>query len=166
MDGFAFGRGVALTWVRSAVRRGCGVCKQGEAWQLRPALRLRGGRFLSCLGKKGTKEAAFGLRYLRCGKCTCPYVRIQTELPTDGLAPYVQTVGVGGCQPEFGEAHPHRALRCCGAASSCVSRRTKCGGRRTHPLHLHSRVQWYNANVCGKPNKGRRGRRPLRRLLR
>jgi hypothetical protein len=40
----------------------CRVCNWGEAWQLRAAERLRGGRFLSCLGKKGTKEAAFRLR--------------------------------------------------------------------------------------------------------
>jgi hypothetical protein len=56
------GRAGYLTWGRAAVRRGCGVCNCGEAWQLRAALRLRGGRFLSCLGKKGPKEAAFGLR--------------------------------------------------------------------------------------------------------
>jgi hypothetical protein len=59
---FFYAARFALVGVRSAVRRGCGVCNWGEASPRVTAIRLRGGRTLSCLGKKGTKEAALGLR--------------------------------------------------------------------------------------------------------
>ncbi|MDR0813492.1 MAG: hypothetical protein LBO63_05785 [Oscillospiraceae bacterium] len=43
-----------------------------------------GGSFL-VLARKDPKKPLLGLGGSRCGKCTCPYVRIRTELPTDGL---------------------------------------------------------------------------------
>ncbi|MDR0812875.1 MAG: hypothetical protein LBO63_02575 [Oscillospiraceae bacterium] len=123
-----------------------------------------GGSFL-VLARKEPKKPLLGLGGLQSYKCTCPYVRIQTELPTDGLAPYVQAVGVGGWQPKFGEANPHRALRCAvRQVVACHDAQSAEVDKGTRP-HIHSRVQWYDASVCGKPNKGRRGRRPLRRLL-
>jgi hypothetical protein len=44
-----------------------------------------------------------------------------------------------------------------------VSRRAKRGGRQTHPSHSRHAVTPPNAKRGGKPNKGRRGRRPLRK---
>ncbi|MDR0813432.1 MAG: hypothetical protein LBO63_05450 [Oscillospiraceae bacterium] len=43
-----------------------------------------GGSFL-VLARKEPKKPLLGLGGLRCCKCTCPYIRTQTELPTDGL---------------------------------------------------------------------------------
>jgi hypothetical protein len=43
-----------------------------------------GGSFL-VLARKEPKKPLLGLGGLRCGKCRCPCVRIQTELPSDGL---------------------------------------------------------------------------------
>jgi hypothetical protein len=69
------------------------------------------GSFL-VLARKEPKKPLLRLGGSRCGKCRCPCVRTQTELPNDGLMPYVPEVSAGGWQPEFGEANPHRALRC------------------------------------------------------
>ncbi|MDR0813388.1 MAG: hypothetical protein LBO63_05230 [Oscillospiraceae bacterium] len=123
-----------------------------------------GGSFL-VLARKEPKKPLLDLGGLLCGKCRCPCVRIQTELPSDGRVPYVQAVGIGGWQPEFGESHPHRALRCCGgqyaachdAQSAEIDGRT----RRTHIAGCSSLTQ----NVAENKESGRRGRCPLRRLL-
>ncbi|MDR0812805.1 MAG: hypothetical protein LBO63_02205, partial [Oscillospiraceae bacterium] len=123
-----------------------------------------GGSFL-VLARKEPKKPLLGLGGSRCGNCTCPYAQTLTELPMDGLAPYVPAVGVGGWQPEFGEARPHRALRCCGSSNpACPDAQSAEVDEGTRP-HPQSRAQWSDADICGKPDKGRRGRRPLRRLL-
>ncbi|MDR0813111.1 MAG: hypothetical protein LBO63_03790 [Oscillospiraceae bacterium] len=78
-----------------------------------------GGSFL-VLARKEPKKPLLGLGGLQSCKCRCPYVRTRTELAVDGLAPYVPEVSAGGWQPEFGEANPHRALRCCvGQYAAC-----------------------------------------------
>ncbi|MDR0813395.1 MAG: hypothetical protein LBO63_05265 [Oscillospiraceae bacterium] len=48
------------------------------------------GGFFLVLARKKPKKPLLGLGRLRCGKCRCPYVRTLTELPNDGLAPYVR----------------------------------------------------------------------------
>ncbi|MDR0813226.1 MAG: hypothetical protein LBO63_04390 [Oscillospiraceae bacterium] len=95
-----------------------------------------GGSFL-VLARKEPKKPLLGLGGLRCGKGRCPCVRTLTELPNDGaLGPYVPEISAGGWQPEFGEAHPHRALRCVvRQASACPdaqSAEADEGTRRTH----------------------------------
>jgi hypothetical protein len=90
---------------------GGGVWNCGEAWPLRKAIRLRGGRFLSCICKKGTQKAALGLRRARCGNCACPYIRTQTELPSDRLDPICQRcVQAGGRRIWRSTSAPRPAL--------------------------------------------------------
>ncbi|MDR0814026.1 MAG: hypothetical protein LBO63_08560 [Oscillospiraceae bacterium] len=126
-----------------------------------------GGSFL-VLARKEPKKPLLGLGGFRCCKCRCPCVRIRTELPNDGaLGPYVQTSRYRWVPTRIWRSPPaprHALLRW---AMPRVSRRAKRGGRRGAPdAPTPYGGSSLTQSVCGKPNKGRRGRRPLRRLLR
>jgi hypothetical protein len=163
MGGFAFGRGFLFDL------GACCRAPEGAMFVIGAKLHLAallsayaaGGSFL-VLARKEPKKPLLGLGGLRCGKCRCPYVRTLTELPSDGLAPYVRTVGAGGWQPEFGEASQHRALRCRVwqdiACPDAQSAEVDEGTRRTYIAGCSGLTQ---ASASSK-GVGRRGRRPLR----
>jgi hypothetical protein len=137
-------------WYAQLCAGGCYVCNYGEAWQLREALRLRGGRSLSCCGKKVTKEAALRA----CSRCPSVYrdvsLRELGKVPPNRSSRRLRSANADGWQPEFGEANPHRALRCCGgqyaACSDAQSAEVDEGTRRTQIAGRSSLTQKSVAN--------------------